>query len=401
MMKICFLNAWGNGSTGRLVEQLAKKCKANGDDYISFYGRGNSYLQDAICYTTKASFYCDALFSRLFDNQGLNSKNQTKKILKRIDEFKPDIIHIHNLHGYWINYELLFEHIKGKGIKVVWTLHDSWPMTGHCACYSYLNCDKFNNGCGACPGRKAYPRALADKSQKNVKHKAEVFSSIDRMIFVTPSEWMKQNVEGSMLSRYPVKVIHNQIDNQVFRYQKDESIKERLGIPKDKKIVLYVAANTTDPWKGFSILKETVEMLPDDYHVVVVGQCNIRSAGKITNLGRINDPNELAKIYSMSDVLANPSLDDNYPTVNLEALACGVPVAAFETGGIPEQIDEMCGILSKEKTKDDLVKSIIYLSGLDRDTIRRKCLEKYKNLSSSINILQEYYFLYESILSEK
>lgn len=400
-MRICYLNAWGNGSTGRSVEQLAKKCKSSGDEYISFYGRGNSYLDDAICYTTKASLYCDVVFSRLFDNQGLNSKIQTGKILKKIDEFGPDIIHIHNLHGYWINYDRLFEYINRKKIKVVWTLHDSWPMTGHCACYSYLNCDRFNNGCGDCPGKREYPVALVDRSCKNVKRKIEVFSSVEQMTFVTPSEWMKRNVEGSALSKYPVKVIHNQIDNDVFRYQEDKTIKERLGIPKDKKIVLYVAANTADPWKGFSIFKETVEMLPDDYHVVIVGQCDLMNTGKLTNLGRINDASELAKVYSMADVLANPSLDDNYPTVNLEALACGLPIAAFETGGIPEQIDETCGILSKEKTKDDLVKSIIILSGQERDTLRIKCLDKYDNLSGSINNLQEYYLLYKSILLEK
>ena len=397
-MKICFINAWGSGSTGRLVEQLAKKCESEGDKYISFFGRGKSYLDDAICYNTKVSLYCDALFSRIFDNQGLNSTRQTKRMIKKIEAFKPDIIHIHNLHGYWINYRLLFDYIKKKKIKVVWTLHDSWPMTGHCACYSYLNCKHFNYGCGNCPGRKEYPSAWVDRSQKNVMLKSNVFSSVDYMTIVTPSEWMKKNVEGSILSKYPIKVICNQIDKSVFCYQKDSTFIERWGIPKNKKIVLYIAMSTSDPWKGFTIFRDVIELLPGNYHVVIVGECNLVNSD---NLGRINDPSVLAKIYSTSDVLANPSLDDNYPTVNLEALACGVPVAAFEIGGIPEQINDSCGKITQEKTAKALLSSIIILTNCNRDSMRMNCLQRYTEISCSVNNVQEYYAIFCDMLMEE
>lgn len=400
-MKICFLNAWGNGSTGRLVERLARMCESNGDQYLSFYGRGKSYLEDAICYNTKANLYCDVIRSRLLDNQGLNSVVPTKKILKRIDQFKPDVIHIHNLHGYWINYNMLFDYIREKGIRVIWTLHDSWPMTGHCACYSYLNCNNFNHGCGSCPGTRQYPAAIVDRSRRFCEIKSNIFSSVKQMIIVTPSEWMKRNVEGSKLSAYPVHVIHNQIDDSVFHYQTDcDAIRHELGIPNEKKIVLYVSMNTSDPWKGFNIFKETIGLLSTNFHTIIVGECDIQSSEVVSNMGRINDPKRLAKIYSVADVLANPSLDDNYPTVNLEALACGLPVAAFETGGIPEQIRWSCGSISKEKTATALVDSIVFLTGQNRYLIRKKCLKRYQELSNEKNFIEQYVQLYHLCLME-
>jgi len=394
-MKICFLNAWGNGSTGRIVEQLAKECVRRNDEYLFLYGRGKSNLENAVCMNTKANLYFDALCSRLFDNQGLNSKTQTKRIIKKIEDFSPDIIHIHNLHGYWINYKILFDYIKENDIRVVWTLHDSWPLTGHCACYSYLECKNFNNGCGKCPGYKEYPKALFDYSQNRLSDKIIAFRNVNRMVFAVPSEWMKKNVEGSELSSYPIIVIHNQINSNVFCYQKDSNIREKLGISANKKIVLYVAMNTRDPWKGFDIFKDAIQMLSDEYYVVIVGECDISNSDRVFNLGRISDQKKLAQIYSASDVLANPSLDDNYPTVNLEALACGLPVAAFETGGIPEQIDSTCGCLSAEKSASALVSSIRKVIALDRNDIRECCFRKYESISGKHSFIEEYFNLFD------
>ena len=398
MKRIVYINAWGNGSTGKIIDQL-KVASSNADyESLLLYGRGVSATpESSININTQANLYLDALYSRVFDNHGRNSKGVTKKAIKILNEYKPDLIHLHNLHGYWINYILLFNYINANSIPVIWTLHDCWAITGHCAYYQYLGCKNQEYGCGKCPGINHYPKSFADNSKKNFNIKSEIFTSVKNMHIVTPSEWLANLVSKSYLNKYPCTVINNIIDSNTFKPTDYEYLYQKYGIPQSKKIVLYVAMSTSDPWKGFDILIKAAENLPEDYCVVIVGNCKLASTKKIINVGRTDNQTELAAFYSMADVLANPSLDDNYPTVNLEALACGLPIAAFFTGGIPEQVDEKVGILSKEKTANELCNSIIKICQKGKGYYSENCIKKITTLLSKQSFIEDYTKLYKSV----
>lgn len=395
--RVAFINTWGNGSTGQIVKQLQKECSKHNIETISIYGRfKTSSMENAFYINNKINLYIDAGLSRIFDNQGRNSYFNTLKIIKLLDSFQPDIIHIHNLHGYWINYEILFKYIKDNDIGVVWTLHDSWPFTGHCACWQYIGCKKFKTGCGYCPGQKLYPKALIDRSHINYLKKKNSFTKVNNLFLVTPSDWLNKTVQSTFLNCYPIATIHNGINRNIFSPVEYKFLFEKYPIKRNKKIILYVAMNTNDPWKGLDILLETMKHLNNKYQLVIVGESKDICKENIISIGRTENQNELAAFYSMADVLANPSLDDNYPTINLEALACGLPVATFHTGGISEQIDNNVGRITYEKTPQALKSSIEEICNIGKTKFSDSCFRKVEDLEGEL-FLTRYLDLYQNV----
>lgn len=400
-MRVAFLNAWCNGSTGKIISEIAEEGLNYGIESLLLYGRGETPAinrKNAINVNSVFNFYQDALFSRLLDNQGLNSFIATKKSLNILDTFKPDIIHLHNLHGYWMNYPMLFKYIKANNIPVVWTLHDCWPVTGHCAYYEYLNCNNRKLGCNNCPGMNYYPKSYVDRATIAFAKKKEYFNTVDRMFIVTPSEWLANIVHNSFLSKFPIGVIRNGVSDRIFRPTEFGYLYKKYKIRKDCKIVLYVAMNTNDPWKGFSFVKELYRLLSEKYQIIIVGNCDLQSKDRLINIGRTENQQELAAFYSMADILVNPSLDDNYPTVNLESLACGTPIVAFNTGGIPEQVDYNVGYICTEKTAESLRQGIERICSLEKTYFKNKCIEKYKKLNGQ-QFTTKYINLYQNLLN--
>lgn len=373
MMKIAFLNAYGNGSTGKIVDLLKKECEHNGIIAHSYYAR-------EFCATPETStkifsrlgFYCDALKTRVFDNHGLNNKHSTKRLLKELDKYKPDILHIHNLHSYWLNYEILFRYIKGKNLKVVFTLHDCWSFTGHCTHFDFVGCEKWKTGCKRCPQKKMFPKSvLFDNSKRNYERKKKAFTSLpkENMVIVTPSEWLKSKVADSFLNKYDCIVINNGIDTDVFR-NTESDLREEYGIG-DKKLILAVA-NYWDERKGLKYFLELAD-IKKDWSFVYIGREKVKTDRKYDNvihIERTDSQTELAKWYSTADVFVNPTLEDNYPTTNLEAIACGTPVITFDTGGSPEIVEKTgFGEVVKEKTTDALFKALNkFLNRKDTDS---------------------------------
>ena len=399
-MKVAFLNAWCNGSTGKIIGEIAQQGVSVGINSLLLYGRGETpYHKNAVNINSKFNFYQDAFFSRLLDNHGRNSYFATNRAIKLLNDYKPDLIHLHNLHGYWINFPSLFRYIKNKDLPVVWTLHDCWPVTGHCAYYNYLNCVNRNNNCIDCPGMKYYPKSYIDCASKAFAIKKDCFNSVKRMYIVTPSKWLANIVHNSYLAKYPVKVIHNEIDNTVFHPVEFDYLYKKYNIQKNCKTILYVAMNTNDPWKGFSFVKKLYNLLTDEYQIIIVGNCNQKSKERLINIGRTENQQELAAFYSMADLLINPSLDDNYPTVNLEALACGTPVVAFNTGGIPEQINDRVGYICKDKTTENLKQGIYEVAKAGKNFYKKKCLEQYRQLTNEEeNFTLQYINIYKYLL---
>lgn len=337
------INTVPGGSTGGIMMGQHKALLAKGEDSYAFWGRGRAAEgEHEMRFATDFEVRIDALMTRLDDRAGFHSKAATLRLLCRLDEIKPDVIHLHNLHGYYLNVEMLFAWLVEHNCRVEWTLHDCWAFTGHCAYFTYAKCDGWKTGCGDCPQRRSYPASiLVDNSAKNFEDKRRVFTSIslDRMTLVSPSQWLKGLVEKSFLRDYSVQVRRNDIDRAVFKPTPSD-FRERCGVG-DRFMILGVASPWTER-KGLSdFVQLSIELNPEKYAVVLIGLSakQIKEIpSSIIGLERTESKHELAEIYSAADLLFNPTLEDNYPTVNLEAEACGTPVVTYDTGGCPETV---------------------------------------------------------------
>lgn len=341
-MKILIINSvCGIRSTGRIVSDLAEKYLSEGHECKIAYGRENVPIQyKDIVYRieTNLSAKVNAFIARILDNEGFNAMRETKKFLEWATEYNPDVLWLHNLHGYYINIELLFDWIKSRpSMRVKWTLHDCWAFTGHCSYFTVAKCDKWKKYCGNCIQKKAYPKSLfIDNSRNNYQRKKQCFAGIENLIIITPSNWLANLVRQSFLKDYPIVVQYNTINTEVFKPTASD-FRQRYGLQK-KKIVLGVASSWSES-KGLNDFIKLSKMMDDTYKIVLVGltpRQQKKISREILTINRTNNAIELAKIYSAADVFVNPTHQDNYPTVNLESRACGTPVITYNVGGSPE-----------------------------------------------------------------
>lgn len=344
-MRIVQINATCSaGSTGKICRAIGETLGERGhESYILHVQPG---VDTESCPSCASSAYIkgQALRSRILGNYGFNSHEATRRMLRHLERLRPDILHLHNLHSHNCHLGMLFSYLKEKGIRVVWTFHDCWAFTGYCPHFTMAGCDRWLTGCGQCPQYKDHSFFL-DRSQWLYRKKQALFSGLD-MTIVTPSQWLGGLVKASFLGSYPVTVIHNGIDLSVFR-PTESDLRERYGIPSDVHILLGVAFD----WgvrKGLDILIRLANTLdPTRYRLILVGTNDAvdrQLPPGILSIHRTQNQKELAELYSAATLLLNPTREDNYPTVNMEALACGTPVLTFQTGGSPEMLDETCGL---------------------------------------------------------
>ncbi len=398
-MKVLFVNGvCGNGSTGKIVEQLADEVIKNGGESLICFGR-KSYLGEIPSYKfcTKTENRINGVMQRLFDNEGLGLKTPTYMLIKIIKEFCPDVIHLHNLHGYYLNYKTLFKFLKNSSIKVVWTLHDCWTFTGHCTHFEFINCYKWKTECNHCPNKKQYPKSIfIDNSKNNFTTKKECFSSLqqNQMTIISPSKWLDNLVGQSFLKKYNHAVINNGIDLKNF-YPVDFHSFDDI-IDRTKKIVLAVA-NKWEERKGFNDVIEIGNRLPDNYQVVIVGvndkQMLKLENSKFVGIKRTENQTQLAELYSLSSVFINTTYEDNFPTVNLEALACGCPVITYKTGGSVEVVKEENGKVVEQGNIEDMLNTILFCSenaNYDRNKISELATVEFNRHTMSEHYLECY-----------
>lgn len=341
-MKILIINVCcGTGSTGRICTDLADMLIEQGHECKIAYGRDDvpeKYRDIAVKIGSSFSIYCNALKTRLFDNEGFNATKATKKFIKWVEKYDPDVIHLHNLHGYYLNVKVLFDYLRTCGKKIVWTLHDCWAFTGHCSYFDCPHCDSWKTECGRCVRMNDYPKALTDRSKRNFLLKKELFTGIPNLTIVTPSKWLAELVKQSFLNEYPVRVINNGIDLTVFK-PTESDFREKYGLI-GKKIILGVAS-VWDERKGLNDFIKLADLIDSDTRIVLVGVNKKQKKHlpkNIVAIEKTNNAKELAEIYTAADVFFNPTYEDNYPTVNLEAQACGTPVVTYDTGGSGESV---------------------------------------------------------------
>lgn len=350
-MKILMINVvCGIRSTGRICTDLATALEKQGHEIKIAYGRETvpeQFQKYAVRIGTNLDVKVHGAEARIFDKCGFGSRKTTKRFIAWVKDYDPDIIHIHNIHGYYINVEVLFNYLRSCGKKILWTLHDCWAFTGHAAYCEYVNCDRWISGCHDCPKRNDYPKSFFDGSKGNWKRKKDLFCGIPRMELITPSAWLANLIKKSYLKDYPIAVINNGVDTGTFK-PSPSKIKGRLGI-KEKHVILGVAALWEDR-KGLNDFIRLSSLLSSDYKIVLVGlsKQQISTLPKeIIGIERTNSTTELAELYTMADVYVNPTYEDNYPTTNLEAIACGTPVITYNAGGSGESAEKYGMIVPK------------------------------------------------------
>ena len=392
------------GSTGRIAEQIGVLAQKNGWD--AYLAHGARYVSDSRLKTIRVSRPFEekvhGVKSLLLDAHGLGSVNGTKAFVGKLDEIKPDIVHLHNIHGYFINYEILFDYLRRKDIPIVWTLHDCWSFTGHCMYFDRVGCDKWKTGCHHCPQLHSYPKSLfIDRSSANWERRRKLFTSVKNLTLVPVSNWLGDLVSQSYLGKYPVRVIHNGIDINVFKPTEND-LREMYGI-ENKFVILGVASGFGDR-KGLDEFIKLSESLPSGYQVMLVGTSfsdQKRVPSNIIALRNTDNVQELVKIYSTADVFLNPTYEDNFPTTNLEALACGTPVITYRTGGSPEAVDKHTGIVVEKGDFDEIVFALETVRENGKSNYSIACRERAIRFYNKDERFKDYIVLYKDILKKQ
>lgn len=399
-MIVAQINAYDCGSTGKIMIQIAKISRQNGIEAYTF-----SSSRASKNHGTPNHIYIDYYLDyRLHMVLGMLSGYEmefsyfaTRRLIKELKKINPDIIHLHNTHGWYLNHKLLFSYIKNNNIKVVWTLHDCWAFTGRCPYFQITGCQKWRDGCSRCVyDKKMYPQSfLVDQSKQQWIRKKKMFTGIKEITVVTPSQWLADLVKQSYLKDYPVKVINNGIDLSVFK-QKPSDFRIKYHC-EDKNIILGIAFS----WgkrKGLDVFIELSKRLNDKYQIVLVGTNEIvdkELPNNIISIHRTQNQGELAEIYSVANLFVNPTREDNFPTVNMESLACGTPVLTFRTGGSPEMLDESCGSVIDCDDINGMENEIIRICTYNPYLIEA-CLARSKMFDMN-NKFIEYVRLYKTI----
>lgn len=402
-MRILQINTFNFGSTGNIMLNISNSAKENG--YISYVAYANSQsnnkknVENSILIGNIIERNLHLRLAYYTGYNGCFSRLGTKIFLDKVDKIRPDIIHLHNLHNCYINLKMLFDYIKSKKIPVVWTLHDCWSFTGQCPHFTMVKCDKWKTGCYACPQFREYPESILDRTQEMYILKKKWFTGVEKLTIITPSQWLAGLVNDSFLSNYQVKVINNGIDLNIFQ-PKESDFREKHQI-NDKFIILGVAS----PWnerKGLATFIELSKRLDEHYIIVLIGLTDDqikKLPHNILGLKRTSNAKELAEIYTAANVFVNPTLEDNFPTTNIEAIACGTPVLTFRTGGSAEIIDEKTGSVVECNDIDALEREVKRICK-EKPYSEEACLNRAKSFDMN-DRFNEYIALYINIAGDK
>lgn len=382
------------GSTGKIAESIGKAALGNGWDSYIAYGRWCNPSQSRLI---KIGGRWDKYFhfaeQSVRDNEGLCSRNATKRLIRRIEEIKPDVVQLHNIHDHYLNYQLLFEYLNCTSIKVVWTFHDCWAFTGHCFHFVTKDCMKWKTGCSNCPMKNVLPKTLFDRTRKNYELKKRLFVECKNLTIVPCSDWMAGFVRESFLKDKRIEVIKNGVDLNVF--------KPLVRNDNESSFRILAVSSVWNDEKGLYDIFRIRELLPEYYAITIVGLSS-KQIGQlpvgINGIERTQNVNKLVKLYSNANVLINPTYADTFPTVNLEALACGTPVITYRTGGSPEAIDENTGTVIEQGDVETMTEAIKVVCGKDRQKYIAACRERAEENFDEEKCFETYVELYEDLI---
>lgn len=381
-------------STGKIAEDISKVAICHGWETYTAWGRfAKPSVSTQIRIGSKLDTYTHYAAHRLLDREGLMSKGATRKLIQQIVEIKPDIIHLHNIHDHYLNYPLLFDYLAKADIPVVWTQHDCWAFTGGCMYYDLQSCDKWKAGCKNCPEHRTI---LCDTTEKQYALKRELLSKIKSLTYVPVSDWLGDALRESHQKERPILTIHNGIDLSLFKPR-------ALGSEGSKgKFRIIGVAAIWDIRKGLEDFVKLRLMLSEEYEITLVGltskQVKSLPSG-IKGITRTTSVQELVQLYSESDVFVNPTYSDNFPTTNIEALACGTPVITYRTGGSPEAIDEKTGMVIEQGDVTTLANAIMQMR--EHPLSSADCRQRAEELFDKDKCFEKYVELYEELVNGK
>lgn len=390
-----------SGSHGRIAEEIGfELLKGNHKSYIAVALASRTSQSEVIKIGSIVDRYLHGLRTRLTDMHGFASSIPAINLVKRIKKTNPDLIHLHNIHGYYLHIGILFNFLKEFDKPIIWTLHDCWPFTGHCAHFQDVNCTKWKTQCYHCPLTRGYPASwYLDNSKNNYINKKKLFTGLKNLTIVSPSQWLKGQLQESFLSDYEIRVINNGIDLGKFKIKNSEGYKKKYNLIK--RYILGVA-NIWTRKKGLNDFIKLRSMLDREMEVVLVGltKKQIRSLPDgITGIIRTESMEELAALYSGAEAFVNPTYVDNFPSVNIESLACGTPVITYKTGGSPEAVDNITGIVVEKGDIIGLKNSIALILSSEYKYTPEQCRKRAEKYFSSEKMCRDYLTLYEDILS--
>ena len=403
LLQIAISANWG--SAGKIAEQIGVVAMSHGwESYIAYGRHINPSKSQLIRIGNKWTLTEHIFETLLLDNQGLSSRYSTKHLIKRIEEMKPDVIHLHNIHGHYINYPILFDYLKQKGLPVVWTLHDCWSFTGRCTHFENWGCEKWKTHCEHCPQKKGYAfSSICDKSYRNFEKKRVSFTTLSNLTIVPVSRWLEGLLQESYFKNSNIHLIQNGIDLNKYKVNKDKSILAKYGIDVLKPYVIGVSS-VWNANKGLEDFFELRKLLPMDLQVVMVGlkkeQLPLIPEGVI-GIKRTESVDELTALYTNAVALANTTYGDTFPTVNIESLACGTPVVTYRTGGSPEIIDESTGIVVDKGNIQQLADALMTISVKGKESYTDRCRERAVKNFDMHEKFEEYFNLYNSLLNNK
>jgi glycosyltransferase involved in cell wall biosynthesis len=400
LLQIC--NEGNTGSVGTIAESLGTFVIEKGwESYIAFarFERGsNSKL---IRIGSELDVITHGIESRIFDNDGFCSRNATKRLINKIEDIKPDLIHLHHLHGYFINVEILFNFLLHSNIPVVWTFHDCWSFTGHCTYFDYVDCDKWKSHCNSCPQKHEYPKSIfLDNSKNNFSKKRKLFTSISRMTVVSVSNWLDKLVEQSFFKDSNHLCIYNGIDLELFKpINNSDVIKNKYNI--NKKFVILGVATTWDRRKGLKDFIELSKYIKNEEIIVLVGLSKEQRRilpSNVLGLPRTENRIELAHLFAASDVFLNLSTEETFGLTTAEALASGTPAIVYNKTASPELVNSKTGFVVEKNDYLSIIEAIDEIKKNKKEFYKSNCRLRAFKLFNSKDIYNSYFELYNNMI---
>jgi glycosyltransferase involved in cell wall biosynthesis len=401
-VRVLQINSIANsGSTGRITEEIGNVVLAHGHESYIAYGRGKAKSTSKL-YKIGSDFdvYLHGAYTMLTDKHGLGaaSIHATKKLIQWVNKISPDLIALHNLHGYYLNLPILFNYFCDSKIPIVWTLFDCWAFTGHCSYFDDISCKKWESHCDKCPKHRNYPASWVDNSFQNFEDKRYLFTLPQRMELITHSQWLADLVKKSFLAKYNVNITPSAINLELFK-PKSSYLNKKYSL--EGKKVLLGCANTWTNRKGYDDFIELSSLISSDYQIVMIGLNERELKGlpkNILGLKRTESIKELAEWYSIAHIFLNLTLQDNFPTTNLESLACGTPVITYSTGGSSEAIDPNTGFVVNKGDLKGVLEEIVKVGSLDYEKISKACRARAERLYDRRIRYLDYLNIFERML---
>lgn len=398
MPSVFQINSCANwGSTGKIAEEINKTLGAQGWNTYLAYGRWfNPSQSKLIQIGNKASQVIALAKARLFDDDGLSNRIATRQLIKKIKAINPDVVHLHNLHGYYINYKILFDYFNTTDIPIVWTLHDCWAFTGHCGHFVGANCEKWRLECDNCPLIRSYPSSWwFDRSKKNYNLKKRLFSANKNLHIVAVSQWLARLVQQSFFGNADIRVINNGIDTNTFI--------PKISEKKPKFTILGVSSVWTKS-KGlfdFYRLREALDM--ELYDIVLVGlnegQIKVLPKG-IKGVARTNSVEQLVAYYCSADVVLSLSYGESMGLTPIEGMACGTPAIVYNNTAQPELVTPSTGIVVNQGNIIELCQAISTIQNNGKQFYSDACRKRAEICYNKEVRYKEYYELYNELISK-